>query len=273
MPARRHFAANRAPHAATRSMQAVACLRWRRTRGLLRRAKMARNNPPQPRQQKGSKMPRALKSERKGPSDADRVVVFLHGYGADGADLLGLADVMGPHLPGTAFYAPDAPERCATNPYGYQWFPIPWIDGSTEEQARASMAASVADVDAFLDKVLADEGLSPEQMAIIGFSQGTMMALHVIPRRDQPVAGIVGFSGRLLVPELLAAEAHVKPPVLLLHGDQDPVVPFTDLDAAASALKGAGFDTRTHVMAGTGHGISQDGLVAALQFLRNTLDI
>ncbi|MFD1797257.1 alpha/beta fold hydrolase [Paracoccus aurantiacus] len=216
-------------------------------------------------------MARALKSERKGPKDASRAVVFLHGYGADGADLLGLADALGPHLPGTAFYAPDAPERCANNPFGYQWFPIPWLDGSTEEQARASMALSIDDINAFLDKVLADEGITPDQLAVVGFSQGTMMALHVLPRRDKPVACIVGFSGRLLVPELLESEAKSKPPVLLLHGDQDPMVPFADLGLAADALDKAGFETFTHVMKGTGHGISPDGLGVALQFLSERL--
>lgn len=216
-------------------------------------------------------MVRVLKSARKGPAKASRAVVFLHGYGADGADLLGLADVLAPHLPNTAFYAPDAPERCANNPYGYQWFPIPWLDGSTEEQARASMALSIDDINAFLDKVLADEGLTPDHLAVIGFSQGTMMALHVLPRRDQQVACIIGFSGRLLVPELLAAEAKSKPPVLLIHGDQDQMVPFKDLGLAADALAAAGFDTFTHVMKGAGHGISPDGLGAALQFLNTYL--
>lgn len=216
-------------------------------------------------------MARALKSQRKGPQQARRAVVFLHGYGADGADLLGLADVLAPHLPDTAFYAPDAPERCANNPYGYQWFPIPWLDGSTEEQARASMALSIEDINAFLDKVLTDERLTPEHLAVVGFSQGTMMALHVLPRRERAVACIVAFSGRLLEPELLEAQAKTRPPVLLLHGDQDPMVPFADLGAAADALAKAGFETYTHVMKGTGHGISPDGLGAALQFLTQHL--
>ncbi|WBU58999.1 alpha/beta hydrolase [Paracoccus albus] len=218
-------------------------------------------------------MVRALKSDRKGPQDASRVVVFLHGYGADGADLLGLADPLAPHLPGTAFYAPNAPERCANNPFGFQWFPIPWLDGSTEDQARASMALSIDDINAFLDKVMGDEGVAPEHLAVVGFSQGTMMALHILPRREQPVACIVGFSGRLLVPELLAAEAKSRPPILLAHGDQDPMVPFTDMGEAADNLANAGFQTHTYVMKGTGHGISPDGLGAAVQFLKTHLKI
>ncbi|MTE00356.1 phospholipase [Paracoccus sp. YIM 132242] len=212
-----------------------------------------------------------LKSARKGPTKADAVVVFLHGYGADGADLLGLADPLSPHLPGVAFHAPDAPERSVNNPFGYQWFPIPWLDGSTEAQARESMARSVDLLNAWLDKVLADEGLTPDRMVVVGFSQGTMMALHVLPRRDQAVAGIIGFSGRLLAPELLGTEAKVKPPVLLLHGDQDPMVPFQDMQLAGEALEAAGFTVYGHVMKGTGHGISPDGLSVALSFVKDRL--
>ncbi|SNR39823.1 phospholipase [Paracoccus sediminis] len=212
-----------------------------------------------------------LKSARKGPSKADAVVVFLHGYGADGADLLGLADPLAPHLPGVAFHAPDALERSVNNPFGYQWFPIPWLDGSTEAQAKESMDRSIGLLNTWLDTVLADEGLTPDRMVVVGFSQGTMMALHVLPRRDQPVAGIIGFSGRLLTPDLLAAEARVKPPVLLLHGDQDPMVPFADMTVAGEALKAAGFTVYGHVMKGTGHGISPDGLSVALSFLKDRL--
>lgn len=212
-----------------------------------------------------------LKSARKGPAKADAVVVFLHGYGADGADLLGLADPLAPHLPGTAFHAPDAPERSINNPFGYQWFPIPWLDGSTEAQAKESMGRSVGLLNTFLDKVLADEGLTADRMVVVGFSQGTMMALHVLPRRDQAVAGIVGFSGRLLAPELLEAEARVKPPVLLLHGDQDPMVPFQEMALAGEALEKAGFTVYGHVMKGTPHGISPDGLSVALSFLKDRL--
>lgn len=215
-------------------------------------------------------MNRDLKSARKGPEQADAVVVFLHGYGADGADLLGLADPLGQHLPGTAFYAPDAPERCANNPMGYQWFPIPWLDGSTEDAAQTSMMQSVDDINAFLDMVLTAEGLTPDRMAVVGFSQGTMMALHVLPRRTQSVAGIVGFSGRLLAPEALT-EARVKPPVLLAHGDQDPMVPFADMGLAGEALQKAGFTVYGHVMKGTGHSIAPDGLSVALAFLKQVL--
>ncbi|WP_136650614.1 alpha/beta hydrolase [Paracoccus aeridis] len=215
-------------------------------------------------------MARKLQSDRRGPEKATSVVVLLHGYGADGADLLGLADPLSPHLPGTAFYAPDAPEPCANNPMGRQWFPVPWLDGSTQDQARESMVRSVDDLNAFLDEVLAREGLGADRMVLVGFSQGTMMALHVAPRRAAQVAGVVGFSGRLLVPQLLH-EATVKPPILLVHGDQDQMVPFADMGLAGDALLGAGFTVYSHVMKNTGHGISPDGLGAALSFVREVL--
>jgi phospholipase/carboxylesterase len=202
---------------------------------------------------------------------AKSIVVFVHGYGADGADLLGLGDALAPHLPDTVFLAPDAPQPCVGNPFGFQWFPIPWLDGSSEEAAKAGMAASVAMLDDFLDARLAEEGLGPQALALVGFSQGAMMSLHVAPRRAEAVAGVVAISGRLLVPERLAAEAVVKPPVLLVHGDQDPVVPFEDMGLAGDALVAAGFETYGHVMQGTGHGIAPDGLGVTLQFLKERL--
>ena len=218
-------------------------------------------------------MTRELKFGRKPARSgkAGSLVVFLHGYGADGADLLGLADPLAPHLPGTVFVAPDAPEPCAGNPFGRQWFPIPWLDGSTEAAAAEGLRASSEDLDAFLDARLAEEGMTPDRLAVVGFSQGTMMALHVLPRRPAPVAGIVAFSGRLLQPERLAAEAVSRPPVLLVHGDQDPMVPFADMGLAGQALTDAGFETYGHVMKGTGHGIAPDGLSVALAFLSDRL--
>lgn len=216
---------------------------------------------------------RDLKFARKGPAQgtAKRMVVFVHGYGADGADLLGLSDPMAPHLADTVFYAPDAPEPCSGNPMGRQWFPIPWLDGSTEAAARAGLLAAADDLNGFLDARLAEEGLAPEALALVGFSQGAMMSMHVAPRRAVPIAGVVAISGRLLAPELLAAETVSRPPILLVHGDQDPVVPFDDMARADNALLEAGFQTYGHVMKGTGHGIAPDGLGVAVQFLTERL--
>lgn len=221
-------------------------------------------------------MTRVLNAGRKAPAsgEARSAVVFLHGYGANGADLLGLADVLGEHLPDTLFVAPDAPEACAGAPFGLQWFPIPWIDGSSQEAAMRGMTAAAADLDAFLDALMVDEDLLPEQVVLFGFSQGTMMSLQVAPRREDPVAGIVAFSGRLLEPDLLAEEVVSRMPVLLVHGDSDDMVPPQSLPEAAEALQKAGFqDVYAHVMKGTGHGIAPDGLSVALAFMRDKLSL
>ena len=221
-------------------------------------------------------MTRVLNAERRAPvSGSTRsIVVFLHGYGANGADLLGLADPLGEHLPDTLFIAPDAPEDCAGAPMGYQWFPIPWIDGSSEEEAERGMNAAVEDLNAFLDALMVDENVLPEQVVLFGFSQGTMMSLHVAPRREDEIAGVVGFSGRLLSPELLEDEVVVRPPILLVHGDADDVVPVQSLPEAAEALQKAGFeDVYAHIMKGTAHGIAPDGLSVALAFMRDKLSL
>lgn len=216
---------------------------------------------------------RPLTSARKGAprGSARSVVIFVHGYGANGADLMGLADPLAPHLPGTAFFAPDAPEPCPGNPFGFQWFSIPWLDGTAEDAAAQGQAQAAEDLDAFIDAVLADEGLGASALALVGFSQGTMMSLHVAPRRTEPLAALVGFSGRLLHPEMLQRDTRSKPPILLIHGDADPVLPVQSLAEAADALIKAGFETHTHVCHGLGHAIDNAGLSLALRFLRDRL--
>ncbi|MEM6759639.1 MAG: prolyl oligopeptidase family serine peptidase [Pseudomonadota bacterium] len=221
-------------------------------------------------------MTRVLQAEKIQPVSGDTrsVVVFVHGYGANGADLLGLAEPLGEHLPDTLFVAPNAPEAIPMMPNGYQWFPIPWIDGSSEEEAERGLLAAAEDFTAFLDALMVDEDVLPEQVVLFGFSQGTMMSLHVAPRREDPVAGIVAFSGRLLRPELLVDEVVSRPPVLLIHGDQDDVVPPESLPQAAEALQEAGWqDVYAHIMKGTAHGIAPDGLSVAMAFMRDKLGL
>ncbi|MDT2018344.1 MAG: prolyl oligopeptidase family serine peptidase [Planktomarina sp.] len=216
-------------------------------------------------------MTRILKSDTRMP-DSGRVesaVIFLHGYGANGADLLGLAAVLAEHMPDTLFLAPDAPEVNAMSEAGLQWFPIPWIDGSSEEDAMLGLRSASQDLNAYLDGVMIDFDLLPEQVIVFGFSQGTMMALHVIPRRDEAIAGLVVFSGQLLEPEALVDDARAFLPILLVHGDQDDVVPIAALPKAVEGLQAAGFkDVYAHVMKDGAHGIAPDGLQVALAFMR-----
>ena len=200
---------------------------------------------------------------------ADSLVILLHGYGADGNDLIGLADPLAPHLPDTAFMAPNAPDPCANNPAGFQWFPIPHLDGSSEADSALAAGKSFAMLSGWLDGVA--KRYKPERTILVGFSQGTMMALQVGLRRQTPFAGIVGFSGRLLRPERLASEMTSPTPVLLAHGDADPMVPVGYLGEAADALTAAGVETYTHVSEGVGHSIAPDGLGLALRFIQDRL--
>lgn len=203
--------------------------------------------------------------------NADSLLVLLHGYGADGEDLIGLAEPLASYLPNTRFVAPNAPQRCLNNPAGYQWFPIPWLDGTPEAQAAVQAGQAFAMLDAWLDETA--RNVPAERTVLVGFSQGTMMALQVGLRRRAAFAGIVGFSGRLLRPEKLAAEITSKPPVLLVHGDQDQLVPVKSLTEAADALRAAGVETLTHVSRGVGHGIAPDGIRLALGFVQKRLGL
>ena len=201
----------------------------------------------------------------------DSLVILIHGYGADGADLLGLANSLGEHMPNTVFVAPDAPHKCQMNPVGREWFPIPWIDGSSEVDARLVMEQAIDTTNIFINDIMKTENVEANKTILLGFSQGTMLSLHLAPRRDTPFAGVVGFSGRLLEPESLEDEIKSKMPILLIHGDGDDVVPFESLTVAANNLTMNGFTVYTHVAKGVGHGISPDGLGTALQFMSNML--
>jgi phospholipase/carboxylesterase len=201
------------------------------------------------------------------------LVILLHGYGADGNDLFGLSGPLAQHMPDTAFRSPNAPERCRVNPMGYQWFPISWLDGSPESEMEAGFHRSADILDRYVTEAMAEEGVGSAQTALVGFSQGTMMSLHVAPRRAEPLAALVGFSGRLHGGDNLKAEAVSKPPVLLIHGDQDEMIPVAALAEARDGLAEAGFQVKTHVSRGIGHGIAPDGLGLALGFLMENLGI
>lgn len=200
---------------------------------------------------------------------AKSLVVFLHGYGANGQDLLGIGKEWQSLLPGTAFVSPDAPEPCAMNPFGgFQWFDLTMRD-PTEYWRGVEKAAPK--LQSFLDQELKHYGLSEEKLVLIGFSQGTMMALHVGFRRKKPLAGIIGYSGKLAGPEHLAAQMTHKAPVLLVHGAADDVLPVENLHDAEKALKGAGIALSTHISPGLGHGIDGPGLQLGAQFLKKVL--
>ena len=196
-----------------------------------------------------------------------KIVLLLHGYGSNGEDLIALARQWQHLLPDALFLAPNAPQRCGMG-RGYQWWPLDAF--SPAALARGATAAAPA-VDAFLDRKLEQYGLSEADAALVGFSQGTMMALHVGLRRPRPLAGILGYSGALTGAAALAGEIRSKPPVLLIHGDADQVVPVAALHAAEQALRRLGIEVRTHISRGLGHSVDATGLRLGADFLAEVL--
>jgi phospholipase/carboxylesterase len=195
---------------------------------------------------------------------ATHLVVLLHGYGADGNDLIGLAPHWQRALPTATFVAPNAPEACAGAPSGYQWFPISRLDPA--EMLRGVQSAAEI-LNGFLDAELARLGLGSDRLALVGFSQGTMMSLHVGLSRAAKPAVIVGYSGMLPGGENLPVLSPDAPPVLLVHGDADPMIPVQALFASTAALGRAGAQVQWHIAAGVGHGIDPVGLEMGGRFL------
>ena len=194
-----------------------------------------------------------------------QLVIFVHGYGADGQDLIGLAPYFARHLPDAAFVAPNGPQRCDMSPMGFQWFAISQFDASSRLNGVLEAAPIL---NQFIDQELENHGLKDENILLVGFSQGTMMSLHVGLRRERQLAGILGYSGLLAGPELIGDEIKSKPPILLIHGDQDEMLPVQHLHDAVDALGGAGLNLEWHVSQGAGHTIAQDGLELGMEFVQ-----
>jgi phospholipase/carboxylesterase len=216
-------------------------------------------------------MPAELDGPRLAPRSgtAQQLVVFLHGYGADGNDLIDIGRAWQEYLPRAAFVSPHAPEPCGQAPVGLQWFPLTFRDPN-ERWIGVNKAAPL--LDRFLDAELGRHKLPAAALALVGFSQGTMMALHVGLRRAVPPAAIVGYSGLLVMPEdadteSFAAEIKSRPPVLLVHGDRDDLIPPQALFQSTQALAALGVSVEWHISAGIGHGIDAEGLRHGGEFL------
>ncbi len=200
---------------------------------------------------------------------ARQLVVLLHGYGADGEDLIGLAPMLGQVLPDAAFVAPNAPFPCAMSAFGFQWFDV-WDADSARRLEGARLANKI--LQPFYDVQLEAHNVPPEELYIVGFSQGTMMALHSGLRREVPPRAIVGFAGRLMAAHLLAEEMTCRPPVMLAHGANDDVVTPESLEHANDALRAAGVEVESHIIEGLGHGIDETGILHAARFLRRVYE-
>ena len=204
---------------------------------------------------------------RSGP--ARQLVVFLHGYGADGNDLIEIGRAWQGLLPGAAFVSPHAPRLCGQAPVGREWFPLTFRN---PEERWTGVNQATPILESFLDAELKRQNLPPSALALVGFSQGTMMSLHVGLRRAVAPAAIVGYSGMLVMPEnvepdAIAAEIRSRPPVLLVHGDADQLIPVQALFHAAQGLAALDVPAEWHISAGIGHGIDQEGLRQGGEFL------
>ena len=204
---------------------------------------------------------------------ARQLVVFLHGYGADGNDLIEIGRAWQPLMPHAAFVSPHAPEACGQVPMGRQWFPLTFRDPD-ERWRGVNKAAPI--LEAFLDAELKRRSLPPSSVALVGFSQGTMMALHVGLRRSIAPLAIVGYSGLLVVPSegdvtKVAPEIRSRPPILLVHGDRDDLIPVEALFLASSGLAALEIPVEWHLSAGIGHGIDQEGLRHGGEFLSRAI--
>ncbi|MGE0251323.1 MAG: alpha/beta hydrolase [Dongiaceae bacterium] len=199
---------------------------------------------------------------------AKSLVIFLHGLGADGHDLISLAPLWIESMPDTAFISPNAPYPCEGAPMGRQWFKL-WDQTPDQISANAKMATPI--LENFIARKLKSYGVPANKLALVGFSQGTMMSLEFALRYPEKIAGIVGYSGALLGAEKLAQEIKAKPPVLLIHGQDDPVVPPAMMAMAEGALKSAGIEVETHLRPNLQHGIDDIGVHLGGEFLKRVL--
>jgi phospholipase/carboxylesterase len=212
-----------------------------------------------------------LDGPRVAPKDgpARQLVVFVHGYGADGNDLIEIGRAWAAMLPHAAFVAPHAPHPCGQAPMGREWFPLTFRN-PTERWDGVNAAAPV--LEQFIDAELARHQLAPSALALVGFSQGTMLSLHVGLRRAVPPAAIVGYSGMLVLKDDsdldgYAPQIRARPPLLLIHGDSDELIPTQALFHATEALAALEVPVEWHISAGIGHGIDEEGLRQGGEFL------
>ena len=193
-----------------------------------------------------------------------QVVILLHGLGADGDDLIGLAPYFAEALPDAEFLSPHAPYPCDMAPYGRQWFSLQ--DFGQEAMLRGLEAVKPL-FDSYLDAVIESRKITAADLALIGFSQGTMLSLHGALRRKQPIAALLGYSGMLVAPDRLIGEITARPPVMLIHGEQDTVVPFEAMELGRRALEALAVPASTLARPGLGHSIDDEGLAEGIRFV------
>lgn len=214
-----------------------------------------------------------LKSYKYGPVSEKKpkqLVLLLHGLGSDGRDLISLAQPFSEILPDAVFVSPNAPFSCDFSPLGYQWFSLAeW----TPESILNGIQEAAPILDNFIDDELDAYGLEDKDLVLCGFSQGCMMSLYTGPRRNHKIAGIIGYSGALSWEDDVNYDELQKPPILLIHGNADPVVPVTAYYHAQHKLIDAGFDVTGGVTFGLMHGIDPGGINSGKAFLGSVFNV
>ncbi len=200
---------------------------------------------------------------------ARNLVILLHGVGSNGANLAPLANLWNGLLPNTDFACPDGPFAFGRGP-GRQWFSI---EGVTEENRPDRVQAAREDFDRVIGEIITEHGLAdnPQRIALVGFSQGSIMALDVLASGRLPVSAVAAFSGRLASPQPLSPSPSTR--LTLIHGDEDHIMPVSESAKASDIFKAAGVETELHVLPGLGHSISQDGAVIAGRFLQRAFGV
>lgn len=202
----------------------------------------------------------------------NKVVIFFHGYGADGNDLISLSDSFINTLPDAVYYSPNAPEKCEMGGLGYQWFPIKQNnDGSLDLNAEKEITNSIGLINDYIDEIEKVSGVSTEDFILVGFSQGTMMILETLLSREKKFSALIGFSGGLINISQNIPKENLCTPILLIHGDNDQVVPMEMTNIAFKNLESLGFTVQKYFSKGLGHGISLDGLLEANKFLKKMI--
>ena len=215
------------------------------------------------------KISSTVEREPESGGKARQLVLFLHGVGADGNDLLSLSDIFAADLPDAHFISPNAPFACDMAPFGYQWFSLQ--DRTPEVMYRGVVAAAEI-LNDYIDQKLANLGLTDDNLIVIGFSQGTMTALYTLPRRAKTAGCLIGFSGAMIMGENLSNEIKSQPPICLIHGNADEVVPFAAMADAENHLQNAGVTKlETHEINNIGHGIDNEGIRIATKFISKNI--
>lgn len=199
-----------------------------------------------------------------------QLVILCHGVGSDGQDLIGLAPYFAKVLPDAQFVSPNAPYPFDMAPMGYQWFSL---ENPTPENRLEGTQAAAPILDTFIDSQMQLYGLDESQVALVGFSQGSMMSLHVGIRRQKQLAAIVAYSGALIGPELVANEVKSQPPILMMHGSTDDVVPPEALYEGVAVLQAAGLKVQGEMVPNLGHGLNDQSILAGMAFLAESFGV